>query len=119
KDKDKQNNTGGKATSDGPDSAANATKGPSSDTPGPGPTTSDGPFDSSTKRRRFRNWHTGRGRTGRSRADGARRDSPFDTQHPTVTVEWPDRPTRQPRTNSNGNGEEDIVDADVVPDGPA
>ncbi|WP_442973743.1 hypothetical protein, partial [Saccharothrix sp. NRRL B-16314] len=33
-------------------------------------------------------------------------------------MEWPDRPTRPPRTGTK-SGEDDVVDADIVPDGPA
>ncbi|WP_344384720.1 ATP/GTP-binding protein [Streptomyces thermolineatus] len=48
--------------------------------------------------------------------DGAS-DSPFGAEDSTPTVEWPDRPTRPPRTDTKG--EDDIVDADIVPDEPA
>ncbi|MCZ1012665.1 ATP/GTP-binding protein [Streptomyces lydicus] len=134
---------GEKTAKDGPGGASSAARdGEASDGPGKESKAGDGPSDGSKERRRFRRRRTGAGtagrhgrarRTGTGRAGtgrtwrgragraGRRRgrpsDSPFGAQDPTPTVEWPDRPTRPPRTGSKG--EDDIVDADIVPDAPA
>ncbi|MFE7515005.1 ATP/GTP-binding protein [Streptomyces sp. NPDC057540] len=140
KDKDKDKGADGKGektAKDGSDGASSATKdGKATDEPDKDSTTGDGASDGSKKRRRFRRrrtgadraggpgrarrtGRTGSGRSGRSRRRGRPADSPFGEEDSTPTVEWPDRPTRPPRTDTKGKGEDDIVDADIVPDGPA
>ncbi|MFD7972738.1 ATP/GTP-binding protein, partial [Streptomyces clavifer] len=47
---------------------------------------------------------------------GGSADSRFGAP-PEPTAEWPDHPTRPPRTDRKAG--DDIVDADIVPDGPA
>ncbi|MFE1442950.1 ATP/GTP-binding protein [Streptomyces sp. NPDC058739] len=119
KDKAKPKNTSGngRTDNDGSDTDCSTAK------------DDDGSGDSA-KRRRFRRWLTGAGRAGRRRRSahpGRRRrdrtrrpaDSPFGAQNPTPTAEWPDHPARPPRTDNQGNSEDGIVDADIVPDSPA
>ncbi|MFD6282016.1 ATP/GTP-binding protein [Streptomyces sp. NPDC060209] len=88
----------------------------------------EGPDGSKRKRRGFRRrtGRTGRaGRAGRTRRTGRHRprgrgerpsDSTFGPVDPTLTVEWPDR-DRPPRRA--GQDADEVVDADIVPDGPA
>ncbi|MFI8916530.1 ATP/GTP-binding protein [Streptomyces sp. NPDC053513] len=126
-----------KSAKDGPEGASGAAKdGKAGDEPAKDSKAGDGASDSAKKRRRFRRRRTagtgragrrgrtrrtgrtgraGHGRTGRS---GRPADSPFGAEESTPTVEWPDRPTHPPHTDTK-SGEDDIVDADIVPDGPA
>ncbi|WP_258311472.1 ATP/GTP-binding protein [Streptomyces sp. NWU49] len=115
-----------KGASEGPSSAAEDGKASDGEA-GKDAKAGDGPSDSSEKkRRRFRRRTAGTGRAGRR--DHSRRtrrtersdrpsDSPFGAQDSTPTVEWPEHDTRPPKPAAKA--EDDIVDADMVPDGPA
>lgn len=123
---------GRKDTEEGPDGASNAeTSTPPTDEPGKESKAGDKPSDGAEKKnRRFRRRTRGsdragrRGRTGRTgcagragrRGPGRPSDSPFGPP-PTPTVEWPDHSARPPK--STDKAEDDIVDADIVPDAPA
>ncbi|AEY94216.1 putative ATP/GTP-binding Gly/Ala-rich protein (plasmid) [Streptomyces hygroscopicus subsp. jinggangensis 5008] len=128
-DKDSEATTK-KTPKDGPETAADGPQdGSATKEPDDGKKSGEKPSDGSKKQRRFRRRRTGAGRAGRrgrarraSRAGragrrGRQKDSPFGAEDSTPTVEWPGRPTRPPRTG--GKGENDIVDADIVPDQPA
>ncbi|MEW2078778.1 ATP/GTP-binding protein [Streptomyces sp. NPDC013433] len=118
KDKDKEKEAEGKGTDSKDDEdAKDASAGPS------GSSNSN----SEKQHRWFRRGHTA-GTGGAGRRDRSRRtrrtarsdrpsDSPFGAEDSTPTVEWPKHPTRPPRTA--GKSEDDIVDAYIVPDGPA
>jgi hypothetical protein len=126
--------TDGKGEKDakgGPDEASSATKDDkASDESGKDSKAADEPSDGSKKkRRRFRRRTTGTDGAGwRRRTRGPRRarrtgrrerpaDSPFGAEDSTPTVEWPEHDTRPPKPAAKD--EDDIVDADIVPDGPA
>ncbi|MDX3538061.1 ATP/GTP-binding protein [Streptomyces sp. MB09-01] len=142
KDKDKTKGADGKDADtgkDAPDGASSAAKdGTAGDAPGTGSTAGDGASGGAKKRRRFRfrraagtgragrrgrtsrtgrTGRTGRGRTGRAGRRGRPADSPFGAEDSTPTVEWPEHDTRPPERPAKS--EDDIVDADIVPDTPA
>ncbi|MGW3638595.1 ATP/GTP-binding protein [Streptomyces sp. NPDC005143] len=124
---------GEKGAKEGPDGASSGEKDARVDESGKESKAGDEPSEGSKKRRRFRRRTGGSGRAGRRgrtrRTGRARRpgragprgrrgrssDSPFGPE-PTPTVEWPDHPNGPPKPA--GKAEDDIVDADIVPDGP-
>ncbi|MEV8210282.1 ATP/GTP-binding protein [Streptomyces sp. NPDC079189] len=124
---------GERGAKEGPDGASGGEKDASAADSGKESKAGDEPSEGSKKRRRFRRrtggsgragrWgrtrRTGRaGRPGRAGPRGRRgrsSDSPFGPE-PTPTVEWPDHPDGSPKPA--GTAEDDIVDADIVPDGP-
>lgn len=83
---------------------------------GPDSTAGDG-----TKKRRRRGSRESRRDSRESRRESrksrreSRKNSPFDVEDKTPRVEWPDHPTRPPRAG-NTCSDDDIVDADIVPD---
>jgi hypothetical protein len=122
---------GEKDAGEAPDGASTAGKDDSAPhQPGKTKKADDGPSGGSKHRHRFwrgRTAGTGRAK-GRDRARGTRRTepggqqprSPFGPEDSTPTVEWPQHPTDPPRPAGDGrDGGDDIVDADIVPDGPA
>ncbi|MEE1943058.1 ATP/GTP-binding protein [Streptomyces sp. TRM 70361] len=124
----------GRTTGEGPGDTSRAAKdGTAGDGLGRDSTAGDGTSDGAKKRRRFRRrrasgtgragWRgrtrrTGRtGRAGRAGRRGRPSHSPFGVEDSTPTVEWPEHDTRPPKRTAMG--EDDIVDADIVPDKPA
>ncbi|MFF9690529.1 ATP/GTP-binding protein [Streptomyces sp. NPDC014623] len=142
KDKDAKgkstDGTGGKTAEEAPDGASSAGKDtPAAGEPGKDDKIADGASGDAKKRRRFRRRtggsgragregrtrRTGRtGRAGRTAGTGRRGRSDRSTEgrfgpKPAPTVEWPEHETRPPKPA--GKSEDNIVDADIVPDPPA
>ncbi|MEU5824890.1 ATP/GTP-binding protein [Streptomyces sp. NPDC047803] len=124
------------AAKEAPDGASSAGRGtPAGGEPGKGDKAADGVSGAAKKRRRSRRRTASSGRTRRrgrtrrtdraGRAGGTGRrgragrssDGRFGPE-PAPTVEWPDHPARPPRTAGKGV-DDDVVDADIVPDAPA